>query len=91
MQASWVEGLLPAHWWVELSLGPLGKAMSRGMSRGGYGLRRCLGSLSANGCGCVPTLTFVWPEASLEPVAVGPGLGSNDPSKMSASSENLCR
>ena len=82
---------MPAHWWVELSLGTLGRAMSRGMSRGGYGLRRSLGSLSANGCGCVPTLIFVWPEASLEPVAVGPGLGSNDPSKMSTSSENLCR
>ena len=31
--------LVSAHWWVELGLGPLvGKAMPRGVSRGGYEL-----------------------------------------------------
>ena len=36
---SWREGLVPVHWWVELGLGPLvGRAVSRGMSRGTYSL-----------------------------------------------------
>ena len=48
---------------MELGLGPLvGRAMSRGMSRGGYGLRKSLGSLSADEWGCVPSLLIVWPE-----------------------------
>ena len=38
--------------------------MSRGMSGGGCGLRKSLGSLSADGWGCVPALLVVWPEAS---------------------------
>ena len=50
---------MPGHWWVELGLGPLvGGAMSRGMSRGGCGPRKLLGSLSADGWGCVPALLF---------------------------------
>ena len=41
VQASWQEGLVPAHWWVELGLGLLvGRAMSRGVSRGTCGLRK---------------------------------------------------
>ena len=56
---------MSAHWWVELGLGPLvGKALSGGVSRGGCGLRKTLGSLSAYGWGCVPTQLVVWPAAS---------------------------
>ena len=41
VQASWQEGLVPAHWWMELGLGLLvGRAMSRGVSRGSCGLRK---------------------------------------------------
>ena len=41
---------VPAHWWVGLGLEPLVvRAMSRGMSRGGCGLRKTLSSLSAGG------------------------------------------
>ena len=47
------------------SLGPpVGKAMSRGMSRGGCGLRKSFDSLSADGWGCIPIQFVVWPEAS---------------------------
>ena len=53
--------LVSGPWWVELGLGPLvGKAMSRGMSRGSCGLRKSLGSLSTDGWGCVPTQFVVW-------------------------------
>ena len=39
-------------WWVELDLGPLvGKALLRFISRGGCGLKKTIGSLSANGGG----------------------------------------
>ena len=56
---------MSAYWWVELGLGPLvGRVMSRPVSRGGCGLRKSSGSLSAEGWGCVPTLLVVWPEAS---------------------------
>lgn len=56
---------MPSHWCVELDIGPqVGRAMSRGMSRGGCGLRKPLGSLSAAGWGCVPTQLVVWPVAS---------------------------
>ena len=35
VQASWLEELVPAHWWVELGFVLLvGRAISRGMSRG---------------------------------------------------------
>ena len=65
MQASCWKGLVPSQWWVELGLVPLmGRAMSRGVFRVGCGLRGTLGSLSADGWGCVPTLLFVWPEAA---------------------------
>ena len=56
---------MPAHWWMELGLGPLvGRTMLRDVSRGGCGLRKSLGSLSADGWGCIPILLVVWPEAS---------------------------
>ena len=77
VHASWQEGLVPAHWWVELGPGPLvSRALSRDISRRGCGLRTPLGSLSADGLGCIPTLLIVWPEAfqhwSLQ--AVGPAV-----------------
>ena len=50
---------------VELDLDPLVcMAMSSGVSRDGCGLTMTLGSLSADGWGCVPTLLVVWAEAS---------------------------
>ena len=56
---------MPAHWWVELGLVPLvDRAMSRGVFRGSCGLRKTLGSLSADGWGCVLTVLVVWSEAS---------------------------
>ena len=65
VQVSWWEGLVPAHWWVELGLVPLvGRAVSGGVFRGGCELSMTLGSLSADRWGCVPTLLIVWPEAS---------------------------
>ena len=65
LQAPWWEGLFPAHWWVELGLVPLmGRAMSRGLFRGGCALWTSLGRLSADGWVYVPTLFVVWPEAS---------------------------
>ena len=52
---------MPARWWAELGLGPL---VGRAMSRGGCELRKSLGSLSADGWGCVPTQLVVWLELS---------------------------
>ena len=50
---------------MDLGPGPLvGRAVSRGMSKGGCGLRKTLGSLSADGWGCVPAQFVVCPEAS---------------------------
>ena len=46
------------------SLPLMARAMSRGVFRGSCGLRMTLGTLSADGWGCVPTLLVVWPEAS---------------------------
>ena len=46
--------LMSAPWYVELSVCPLvARAVSRGMSRGGCGLRKSSGSLAADGWGCV--------------------------------------
>lgn len=52
---------MPAHWWLELVLGPL---LDRGMSRGGYRVKKSLESLSVDGWGCVPAQFVVWPEES---------------------------
>ena len=61
IQVSWWEGLVPAHWWVELGPRPL---VGRGMSRGGSRHRKSLGSPSTHGWGCVPTQFAFWPEES---------------------------
>ena len=42
----------------------LGRAMSKGGSRGSCGLRKSLGNLSADAWRCVPTQLVVWPEPS---------------------------
>ena len=63
--ASWLEGLVPAHWWVKLGLVSLmGRAQSMGVFRGSCVFRITLGRLSADGWGCLPTLLVVVPEAS---------------------------
>ena len=55
---------MPAHWWVELGLVLLlGRTMSRSVLRGCFELSTALGTLSADGWGCVPILMVVWPEA----------------------------
>ena len=65
LQASWWEGLVPAHWWVELGLVPLvGRAMSGVCLLSSGLLWKTLSSLSADGWGCVPTLLVVWPDSS---------------------------
>ena len=66
-------------WWA--------RAMSRGMSRGDCGFRKFLGSMSDDGWGCLQLICcLAWGILALEPTGywVGPGLGDNDPSKMSA-------
>ena len=59
--ASWWEGLVPVLWWGVLNLFPL---MGRDTSGAVFGdfreLRTTLGSLSADGWGCVPFLLLVW-------------------------------
>ena len=56
---------MSVHWWEDLDLVPLvSNGMSRSMLRASCGIRRTLGSLSANGWGCISTLLVVLPEAS---------------------------
>ena len=63
VQASWWEGLVPVLCWVELSLFPLmGRAASGGVFWGVCELSMTLGSLSADGWGCVPVLLVIWRE-----------------------------
>ena len=52
-------------WWLRLDLVFLvGRTASGGVFWGVCELSMVLGSLSANGCGCVPVLLVVWREAS---------------------------
>ena len=56
---------MPDHCWLELDLVPqVGRAVANGVFRGGCGLRKTLGGLSADGWSCVTALLVVWPEAS---------------------------
>ena len=56
---------MPLFWWVRLDLVFLvGRATSSGVFWGVCELRMTLGSLSANGLGCVPVLLVVWHGAS---------------------------
>ena len=64
VKASWWEGMVPALLWVKLGLVPLvGKAMLGGVFWDGCRLSMTLGSLSADGWGCVHVLLVVRPEA----------------------------
>ena len=56
---------MPVFWWVGLDLVFLvGRAASSGVFWGVCELSMILGSLSANGWGCVPVLLVVWHGAS---------------------------
>ena len=56
---------MPVFWWVCLDLVFLvGTSTSGGVFWGVYGLIMILGSLSANGWGCVPVLLVVWHRVS---------------------------
>ena len=65
VQVFWWKGLVTAPWWAELGVFPLvGKAMSSHVFIGGCWHRMNSGSLSADGCGCVPTILVGWRGAS---------------------------
>ena len=52
---------MPVFWWMRLDLAFLvGKTTSSGVFWGVYDLIMILGSVSANGLGCVPVLLVVW-------------------------------
>ena len=56
---------MPVFWWMRLNLVFLvGRSMSHGVFGGVCGLIMILGSLSANGWGCVPVLLVVWHRVS---------------------------
>lgn len=51
---------MPASWWLELILSPLvGGSLSLGVIRGNYVSVGSLGSLFADGWGCVPSWSVV--------------------------------
>ena len=52
---------MPVFWWMKLDLVFLvGRTASGGVFWGVCELSMILGSLSANGCGCVPVFLVVW-------------------------------
>ena len=52
---------MPVFWWMRLDVVFLvGRSTSGGVFWGVCALIRILGSLSANGWGCVPVLLVVW-------------------------------
>ena len=56
---------MPVFWWMRLDLVFLvGRTMSGGVFWGVCDLIMILGSLSANGWGCVPDLLVVWHRVS---------------------------
>ena len=56
-----VEGTVPVFWWMSLDLVFLeGRAVSVGLFGDVCEVIMILGSLSANGWGCVPVLLVVW-------------------------------
>ena len=56
---------MPVFWWIRLDLVFLvGTSPSGGVFWGVCGLMMILGSLSANGWGCVPVLLVVWHRVS---------------------------
>ena len=56
---------MPVFWWMRLDVVSLvGRSMSGGVFWGVGDLIISLGSLSANGWGCVPVLLVVWHRVS---------------------------
>ena len=56
---------MPAHWWVELSLGPLvGRAIEVACLEVAVGSGNLLANCMLMGGAVFPTLLVVWPEAS---------------------------
>ena len=56
---------MPVFWWMRLDLVfVVGMSTSGGVFWGVCGLIMILGSLSANGWGCVPVLLVVWHRVS---------------------------
>ena len=56
---------MSVFWWMRLDFGFLvSRTTSGGVFWGVCGLFMILGSLSANGCGCVPVLLVVWHRVS---------------------------
>ena len=56
---------MPVFWWMRLDLVFLvGRSTSGGVFWGVCDLIMILGSLCANGCGCVPVLIVVWHRVS---------------------------
>ena len=56
---------MPVFWWMRLELVFLvGRTSSSGVFLGVCDLIVILGSLSANGCGCLPVLLVVWHRVS---------------------------
>ena len=56
---------MPVFWWMRLDLVfPVGRSASGGVFWGACDLIMILGSLSANGWGCVPVLLVVWHRVS---------------------------
>ena len=63
--SSWWRGLVPVFWWMRLDLVFLvGRSTFSGVFWGVCDLIMILGSLSANGWGCVPVLLVVWHRVS---------------------------
>ena len=56
---------MPVFWWMRPDLVFLvGRSTSGGVFWGVCGFLMILGSLSANGCGCVPVLLVAWHRVS---------------------------
>ena len=65
MKVSWLEGLVPVSWWMELDLVFLeGSAVSSSVFWGVYELGMFGGRLSTTGQVCAPILLKIWHEAS---------------------------
>lgn len=65
VHAFWLEGPVPANFWVELDFFPFsGQVVTSGMFSSIFKLNITLGNLFAHDCGCIPILLVVRPEVS---------------------------
>ena len=64
MWASWLERLVPAHWWSWVLFFSWAGLCQKMCLSGSCGLKKTFGNLSADGWVCVPSLLVMWPEAS---------------------------